>query len=363
MIDKDLQDVLLVSRAALEQSQIDDMLNSVLECLISIFNCELGAFELTRATTQELECRRLVPFGVSSEIAERYINYYHRLDPLHHGFPFSKPVLTIEEIIPLEQLLQTEYYNDFIRPLFVHHVMGIALCLGSTALGSVRLARSQKKGNFTSQEKAKAEFMIPHVVGALGKYLLLEQANVRTRVFESVCNELPHKGIIILDEFLEVVHMDEKARRIFSYLPHTVKTRSKIHFLQEEIYRRCEELLNSARNNYYEHQEDRFHLDVGQKNSATILLRLIREGGKPTFLICVEPGDFESTLKDRMEKAGLSPREQEVATLIYEGLKGREISDKLHISRYTVENHMRSIYDKLEVSNRTGLVHKLIAFE
>jgi DNA-binding CsgD family transcriptional regulator len=80
---------------------------------------------------------------------------------------------------------------------------------------------------------------------------------------------------------------------------------------------------------------------------------------KPGHQLAVE---LVSTLKGHMERAGLSKREQEIAHLIYEGLKDREIADKLYISRYTVENHMRSIYAKFGVNNRTRLVRKLIAF-
>ncbi len=51
--------------------------------------------------------------------------------------------------------------------------------------------------------------------------------------------------------------------------------------------------------------------------------------------------------------AVLSKRECEVLALVVEGFTNREIGDELGIARNTVKNHLRSIYAKLSVDNRT----------
>jgi len=50
--------------------------------------------------------------------------------------------------------------------------------------------------------------------------------------------------------------------------------------------------------------------------------------------------------------APLSPREREVADLVSEGLTNRRIAEKLYISKRTVDNHVRSILDKLGLDSR-----------
>jgi DNA-binding NarL/FixJ family response regulator len=51
--------------------------------------------------------------------------------------------------------------------------------------------------------------------------------------------------------------------------------------------------------------------------------------------------------------AVLSKRESEVLALVVEGFTNREIGEELGIARNTVKNHLRSIYAKLDVKNRT----------
>src|SRR5215216_929641 len=54
--------------------------------------------------------------------------------------------------------------------------------------------------------------------------------------------------------------------------------------------------------------------------------------------------------------ATLTGRESEVVALICEGLKNKQIGERLFISEITVRHHLTSIFDKLGVADRVGLV-------
>jgi two-component system nitrate/nitrite response regulator NarL len=64
------------------------------------------------------------------------------------------------------------------------------------------------------------------------------------------------------------------------------------------------------------------------------------------------------TSVDPQEKkiSTLTDREREVITLIAQGLKNKQIADRLFISQTTVTHHLSSIYSKLGVSDRLELV-------
>jgi len=56
----------------------------------------------------------------------------------------------------------------------------------------------------------------------------------------------------------------------------------------------------------------------------------------------------------------LSPREKEVLKLVTQGLNNMEISQKLYISRFTVETHVKNIFHKLDIHDRQKLVVKAL---
>lgn len=59
---------------------------------------------------------------------------------------------------------------------------------------------------------------------------------------------------------------------------------------------------------------------------------------------------------DTKKIAALTPREREVIGLICQGLRNKEVSDRLHISEATVSHHLTAIFRKLEVDDRMALV-------
>ncbi len=50
----------------------------------------------------------------------------------------------------------------------------------------------------------------------------------------------------------------------------------------------------------------------------------------------------------------LTKREIQVLALVAEGYNNREIATRLIITVITVQNHLRTIFQKLDVSNRTA---------
>ncbi len=48
-----------------------------------------------------------------------------------------------------------------------------------------------------------------------------------------------------------------------------------------------------------------------------------------------------------------------VTELVAQGLSTSDIADRLHLSAYTVQDHLKSIFDKTGTSTRGGLVARI----
>ena len=59
--------------------------------------------------------------------------------------------------------------------------------------------------------------------------------------------------------------------------------------------------------------------------------------------------------KNSFESYGISDKEQEIISLVAEGLNNKEIAAKLYLSEGTVRNYLSAILDKLNLRDRTQL--------
>jgi DNA-binding NarL/FixJ family response regulator len=65
------------------------------------------------------------------------------------------------------------------------------------------------------------------------------------------------------------------------------------------------------------------------------------------------PRDIAARLAERMMRAELTARELEILRVLAKGLTNKQIGKVLSISQNTVKNHVNSVIEKLEVSDRT----------
>jgi DNA-binding NarL/FixJ family response regulator len=65
------------------------------------------------------------------------------------------------------------------------------------------------------------------------------------------------------------------------------------------------------------------------------------------------PADIAARLTERMARSNLTPREHQVLQLVAKGLTNKDIGRVFGISDKTARNHVTSIIEKLDVSDRT----------
>ena len=96
---------------------------------------------------------------------------------------------------------------------------------------------------------------------------------------------------------------------------------------------------------------------------VSLSIRSVLRGGAPIDpfiarrVIAELQGSTPATPGSVGTESTLSARESQILRLVADGLTNREIAEQLHLSRYTVECHIKHIYRKLAVSSRTRAVN------
>jgi DNA-binding NarL/FixJ family response regulator len=101
-----------------------------------------------------------------------------------------------------------------------------------------------------------------------------------------------------------------------------------------------------------------------KKTAPAQIIDAIRElyhGGSPMSAQIARKlvAHFQEDSRPRNDDDALSPREREVLENLAKGMLYKEIADRLDISFHTVRQHIRNIYEKLHVQNKTEAINKV----
>lgn len=82
------------------------------------------------------------------------------------------------------------------------------------------------------------------------------------------------------------------------------------------------------------------------------------ERGSETVVV-IAPSEPQEVAELNLASYGLTSREEDIVGLVTRGRSTREVSGTLFISEHTVNNHLRSIFEKVGVHSRRELIQRL----
>jgi DNA-binding CsgD family transcriptional regulator len=365
----EFRDVFFASQRILNAHNIEDLRKETLTALQHVFQAHKGTFFLANDGIDRpgLDLGKVVSNGISDKSLRLFRQYYHQLDPFKNKLKKQMPqqeVITFDQIMPLSKLIKTEYYNDFLKPQDIHDQLTIYLTSGNRFLGVTSIFRPENSPCFSYADKAKASLLAPFLTAALERAVSLKKNLELEQTICSIAPDLPYEGILILDRSLTPIYYNDAAHRILSCI-HRLdgQHRSFPYDLPENLHNAAKELLVAVINSPPHRSGTGIDLILSTANHAkkvvAHLRAIIHDDHGPKILISINPQKKHLNFDTALRKQSISPRELDLVHLLAEGKKNSEIAEALFISEYTVENHLRSIYRKMDVKNRTALVHKL----
>ncbi|MBP1751079.1 MAG: hypothetical protein H6Q52_3618 [Deltaproteobacteria bacterium] len=358
-----LKDVLAVSQRFFDFSNVDELRTQTLSILEPVFKADKGNFFLPHKWEPRLDLQGVISLGVGNSYLRDFEIHYHKSDPfLRSLLSFDSSVYTTEELISFSELERTAYYHEFLKPQSIHSQIVFYLRSGNQLLGVIALFRPKTIPIFNKDDKKIARTLVPYLTAALGKTLALRDVSEKEHIIESITSDIAYKGVLILNESMEIVYINTKAQRILSAAQNTIRGWQRPISLPPILYAEGLSFLTSVQSGSGMQESRQLQISGPDGTMAPVIVRMKIihiAGGRKSLLISTETDQDLPACNQRLRDFGLTRRELEVVGFVCQGLSNREIADKLHISEYTVENHLRSIYPKMNVRNRTALARSV----
>ena len=260
-----------------------------------------------------------------------------------------KPVTTLQEETHGEPE-RSARYRKLHRELGFGAELRAVFRSGGACWGSVALVRDRHEPNFNPDEVSFIERICDHV--ALGlKLALLREAEISSDVVAP--------ATLVLRSDLTLESATAHASRWLEAFPADRGTGFELPAAIVAVARRAR--AATAGGSSEAPAAARVRLATG--SWLVVHAAALADAGSEAEHIAVTlapAGPVEMTPL-RLELYGLSAREREVTRLLVRGLSNEEVARTLHITRYTVKDHVKAIYAKLGVATRHELTAKLFA--
>ena len=368
---ENLNTILEIVQAANAHLDADSLRGDVLGIVQKVFSSDSCNFfltdndgKLTRPVSRNLDPDYL-------KIYQSRFFHHNPFDPGNLRF-LPKTPLTDEDLFSLPKFEQTEYFNDFLKPQKISRQMVIYLRSGEKLLGFIGLHRLKKTARFEEREAKVGEVIAPHLASALEKAQLFARMKKKGDFFRTIC-DCTSVGFAIFDLTLQPVHLNKRAVEFCSRISQRDlpfdKEFNKHLPLPSEFYEDCLSLRcnpgNFPRNITPPSRQRTLTISDTEKYSirSEMLDENLTGAETPLFLVTVEKISGSRVFDENKLKSeyNLTKREVEIVNHIFKGFKNAEIADLLSIREGTVKNHLKNIFAKMEVENRTSLIHEALS--
>lgn len=247
-------------------------------------------------------------------------------------------------------------YVEYLRPIGHAYEMRGAFTSGGYLWGSMDLVRESGSPDFKPREANLLRRIAPH----LGNGLKMAALRVQIPVEEDG-TDVP--GVLTLDYQGRVVQHTPAAERWLRELDNLGPGWRERDGLPRALHTVVLSLRRALSPERERDEESVPTLRARARSGRWLTLYGSLTEATPErraeTVIIIEPSKPEELLPFSMAAYGLSAREEEIAKLVVRGLSTAGISRTLFISEYTVQNHLRNIFEKVNVRSRGELVKRL----
>ena len=303
---------------------------------------------------------------------DAYLRHYAALNPFvrpvmaREAWPLA--VMTDEDRFPREELVRTEYFNDFLAPMDIDSMVILRLARRGSVLSTLNITRPKRAGRFERADLELARQLHPHLIRAFNLSAGFADLRGLAGGLAEALDSSAH-GVLLLDESGRIRHANAVAQRLLREPEGLCVVCGRLSAARNEPARRLDALIAQAAG-----------LDGPSRAggsmalatpSRTLPLSLtvapLRSGrltpiSGPAVLVCVTDLEAGVSLPEQKlrELFGLTPAETRLALALFEGLAPAEAATRFAVSPHTVHSQLARIFEKTGVKKQAELVRLMM---
>ncbi|WP_025682441.1 LuxR C-terminal-related transcriptional regulator [Paenibacillus maysiensis] len=251
-------------------------------------------------------------------------------------------------------------YRDVLQPAGFGDELRVPLMYKGSCWGFLTLFRHHTKPVFSEEDQQLLEALAPSIA------YHLRQASVGLSPDPGIMMENDMEpGVLVLSGKLELISSNPTADQWLNLLRQQEGIDESS--LPAPVRAVCFRALSTALPGAFTTSASPAKLCIPSADAgtpwvtlrATLLQGGQRSNGEHQLAVWFEPAKASEMLPLMAEMYAWSERERQIVRLIVQGLSTRELASALHISAYTVQDHLKAIFLKTDVSSRRELVWKV----
>ena len=348
--------------------------------LRSAMNAQVVSLVLRPPTTGDkgviLNCRRPEPGDDSSQLADpgdweamHYQQQFFAIDPFVNLPPGQ--VVIQQELVPDEELLESEYYLNYLQPIGLFHILGVDTIEPDGMQARLRVARHRDEAAFGDEHKQLCGRLLPHLRRAIQLHARLIRTESERDLYAGAVDQLA-MATLILDERCRVLNYNSVAADILEQKDGLSLHTGTLAVSDRQVNTRLQNMLEAA---------------VAAQRSGTTgmarALRIPRPSGQPELGLVIrpvpqsewaegqsspciavfvsDPQQRESASRQLLaELFALTPAESKVAIKLARGLSLSQVSEQQNISQHTARAQLKSIFAKTGATRQAELVRLVL---
>lgn len=248
-------------------------------------------------------------------------------------------------------------YASYLRDLGFGDELRTILISGRRTWGSLVLFRRREDPHFAPEEQQLLARLVPHIGAGL------QQAVLRSISSPAEQHARSTPGVMILGPGGELEYFTPAAEAWLRDIDDLPPDWPQPRLLPVPVLHAVGALRSSLA--MHTHTEAALvpRVSVFGRSGTWLTIHASRmespAGGSSRIMVMLEPSLPQELGRIQTAAFGLTSQEEAVVQLVFQGKSTQEIAHELFISAYTVQDHLKNVFDKVGVRSRRDLVKHL----